>query len=370
MNILHICNNYISSSVHQKMVQGSRKIGVKNTVFAPVVTLEGRVTPGEDEYAVDCVNSFDRYFFYHKQRKTFSSLLRTVDVTQRDLVHTHCVFTDGNAALRLKKEYGIPYLVTVNNTDLNHFFRLRVFLRSRGLRIMREAAAIIFIAASYQDALYGKYVPKRLRESFEKKTYVIPFGIDQYWFENKAEEPKSLGEDGEIRVFYAGDVNANKNIGLTIAAIKRLRNEGRNITFFFAGKVHDQRLHQQIMSESFVTYLGLLDKEGLLEQYRKADIFAMPSHRDTFGLVYAEAMSQGTPILYTHGQGFDEQFPDGRVGYAVSDTDPEEMADRMEKIIENYETLSSNCLQDVEKFNWDRIVEKYKDVYDRILKED
>lgn len=40
----------------------------------------------------------------------------------------------------------------------------------------------------------------------------------------------------------------------------------------------------------------------------------MPSHKETFGLVYAEAMSQGLPIIYTKNQGFDGQFPDGYVG--------------------------------------------------------
>ena len=370
MNILHICNNYISSVVHQKMVQGSRKIGLKNTVFAPVVTLEGRVTPGEDEFAVTCVNSLDRFFFYHKQKKTYCSLKETVDIAQYDLVHTHCIFTDGNVALRLKKEQGLPYLVTMNNTDLNHFFRLRVLLRKRGLRIMREAAAIVFVAEPYCKAAYEKYIPENLAEELRKKTHIIPFGIDDFWFENIAEKPKTRNGNRELRIFYAGDINANKNLGLTVSAIKLLRQKGWNITLAFAGKVQDQRLMNRIMNESFVLYLGLLDRNGLLEQYRKADIFAMPSHRDTFGLVYAEAMSQGTPILYTRGQGFDEQFPDGTVGYAVSDVDPAELADRIEKIVENYDHLSENCLQGVHKFNWETIVKKYKEIYDQILKKD
>lgn len=362
MNILHICNNFICSTVHQRMAQASRKLGIRNTVFAPVVTLDGRVKPVEDEYAVACVNSLDRFFFHHKQKKTYEALKKTVDVSSYDYLHTHCVFTDGNVALRLKKELGLPYLVTINNTDLNHFFKLRVLLRRRGVRILQEASAIVFIAEPYRKAVFEKYIPKKLHTELMKKTYIIPFGMDDFWFENLA-EAKPAPEEKKLRIFYAGDINANKNITLTVDAIKLLQKDGWDIQLFLAGKVHDDALLSQLTKESFVTYLGLLDREGLLEQYRSADIFAMPSHRDTFGLVYAEAMSQGTPVLYTRGQGFDEQFPDGEIGYAVSDSDPAELADRIVKIAENYPRLSENCIRGTEKFNWKHIAEQYQSIY-------
>lgn len=365
MKVLHICNNFISSTVHQRMAQASRKLGIRNTVFAPVVTLEGRVKPVEDEYAVACVNVFDRYFFHHKQKKTYEALKETVEVGQYDYLHTHCVFTDGNVAMRLKKELGIPYLVTVNNTDLNHFFKLRVLLRRRGIRIMQEAEAIVFIAEPYRKAVFERYIPQKFHEQLMGKTHIIPFGIDDFWFANLAAGPKQLCEAKQLRIFYAGDINANKNVSLTVAAIRLLHRQGWDITLSLAGKVHDENLFRTLTSEKFVNYLGLLDREGLLEQYRKADIFAMPSHRDTFGLVYAEAMSQGTPVLYTRGQGFDEQFPDGTVGYAVSDQNPEEMADRILRIAENYKMFSTACIAHADRFNWDNIAKQYRSIYFR-----
>lgn len=363
MNILHICNNFISSTVHQRMAQASRKLGLRNTVFAPVVTLEGRVKPTEDEYAVACVNSLDRFFFHHKQKKTYNALKNAVEVSDYDYLHTHCVFTDGNVALRLKKELGLPYLVTINNTDLNHFFKLRFLLRNRGVRIMQEAAAIVFIAEPYRKAVFEQYIPKKLHGQLLEKTHIIPFGIDDFWFENAAAEAKSLQEPKRLRVFYAGDINANKNIPLTVAAIRELRKKGWDISLALAGKVHDEQLLKELIAEDFVSYLGILDKSGLLEQYRNADIFSMPSHRDTFGLVYAEAMSQGTPVLYTRGQGFDEQFPDGTVGYAVSDRDASELTDRIQKIAENYAAFSNACILGVEKFNWENIAKQYQTLY-------
>ena len=43
------------------------------------------------------------------------------------------------------------------------------------------------------------------------------------------------------------------------------------------------------------------------------------------------------PVIYTRGQGFDGQFEDGEVGYSVNCFDAEEIADRIEDVINNYD---------------------------------
>ncbi len=369
MKVLHICNNFISSTVHQKMAQASRSLGIRNTVFAPVVTLEGRVSPVEDEYARACVNSLDRFFFYHKQKKTYNCLRQTIDISKYQCIHTHCVFTDGNVAMRLKQEVGIPYLVTINNTDLNHFFKLRILLRKRGLQILEQASKIVFIAEPYQNAVFDQYIPENLKQELMSKTVVIPFGIDDFWFEQKQETPKIFSKNRPLRLFYAGDINKNKNIQLTVNAIKILSEKGIDAELLLAGNIQDKGLFEQLLSERFVSYAGILNREELLKHYRNSDIFVMPSHTDTFGLVYAEAMSQATPIVYTKNQGFDKQFPDGTVGYAVSDRDPQELAARILDILDHYSELSRNCLQLLDKFNWHKIAEQYRTIYNQIGRE-
>lgn len=55
-----------------------------------------------------------------------------------------------------------------------------------------------------------------------------------------------------------------------------------------------------------MTFHGRIRDENILEEYySKADIFAMPSSYETFGLGYVEAMLQDLPILYTHNEGID-----------------------------------------------------------------
>ena len=79
-----------------------------------------------------------------------------------------------------------------------------------------------------------------------------------------------------------------------------------------------------------------MHKDELLKEYRLNDIFVMPSKTETFGLVYAEAMSQGMPIIYTKNQGFDGQFCEGYVGYHVKYNDYRYIAKKISRIYSEY----------------------------------
>jgi glycosyltransferase involved in cell wall biosynthesis len=106
----------------------------------------------------------------------------------------------------------------------------------------------------------------------------------------------------------------------------------------------------------------------LMSIYRAADIFLLPSGRETFGLVYAEAISQGLPVLYTRGQGFDGQFPDGTVGFAIDPNDPEGIADKIEAILRDYARFSQAALSGSRKFDWDKIAVSFHALYGEVVR--
>lgn len=91
----------------------------------------------------------------------------------------------------------------------------------------------------------------------------------------------------------------------------------------------------------------------------------MLSKYETFELVYAEAMSQGLPEIYTKWQDFNEQFNEGEVGYSVQYDSSEEIVERVKDILKNYEDISNNCLNMVDKFDWDKIGKVYCNIYDK-----
>lgn len=367
IRVLHInCNYFGNNTVHKTMIEKMKEIEeIDSYVFCPVIK---NITEGISNkiIASNCIKKNDRLFFYNKSKKIRNSLLKTFDINNFDVIHAYTLFTDGNVAYELNKKYNIPYVVAIRNTDVNSFFKYKPYLKRRGLKIMKNASAICFLSESYKNFVYNKYVPKELVNELEEKTYIIANGIDDFWLENKYTERKTINKSDIIRFVYAGRIDANKNIECTQKALELLRNKGYSTKFTIVGKVADKKVFDSIMKYGDTEYLGSMTKEELIKVYRENDIFVMPSHTETFGLVYAEAMSQGLPIIYTKGQGFDGQFEEGLVGYHVNDKNINDIASAIEKIILNYEKLSNNCIIKSNIFKWDNIIGTYYDLYLKI----
>ena len=364
--ILHINSNYIYTGLHQNLIEKLIDIGVDCCVYSPVVSAEKTViVPGEYVCVSECFSSRDRYFFYSKQRKILGDLQKNIDVENCDFIHAHTLFTDGSAAWKLAEKYGKPYAVSVRNTDVNLFFKKLFYLRSRGVKILRGAQKVVFLSAPYRDFVIDTYVPQKNREEIRGKSVVIPNGIDDFWHENRFTQERPVPNRSCVKLVFAGRILKGKNIPLTQEAMKLLRSRGIDCRLTVVGRTEDEEEYARVKADPFTECLPNMPKEELINIYRANDIFVMPSHTETFGLVYAEAMSQGLPVLYTKNQGFDGQFPDGEVGYAVSDTDAEELAERIEHTLNNYTYLSANCMEKSSKFVWDEIARTYKKkIYD------
>lgn len=236
---------------------------------------------------------------------------------------------------------------------------------------MKDAKAVFFLSDSYRKQVIEKYVDKKDRKQILDKSYIIPNGIDIFWHKNiyRNNDLNSKIEnirEKKIELIYVGNINKNKNIITTCHAIEKLEKKGWIIDFIVAGKIKDNSVYNKIKSK--IKYKGIVNKEQLIELYRHADIFVMPSYNETFGLVYAEAISQGLPVIYTKGQGFDGQFKDGKVGYSVIPNDENTIADAIEKISQKYYSISSNCIKLTRKFDWNIICDEYSSIYKKIIK--
>lgn len=365
MRILHINRNYLGTALHQTMMEHLDKFEVDNSVFVPVCkNVPAVITPNANVCAAACLNSIDRFFFSLKQFKIVRAIEKNFEVSKFDVIHAYTLFTDGNAAMKLAKKYHKPYIVAVRNTDVNVFFAKLFYLRRRGIEIMRNAKKIIFLSEAYRKIVFEKYVPQKYSEELFAKTEIIPNGINDFWFENTPDNNKAL--DNPVKLIYAGAINKNKNIITTQKAMAILRNEGIDSVLTVIGKVEDERELALVKKDSHTTYLPAMPKESLIEQYRKNDIFIMPSFTETFGLVYVEAMSQGLPVIYSKGQGFDGQFEEGLVGYHCDSRDPKDVADAIVKICSNYFNLKKNCNIGYKRFSWNEICLKFLNVYREI----
>lgn len=363
VQILHICPDFPFTKLYDLLFsQLSEKL--HNMVYAPVsrkeIPTEYPVIWGRDFSVVD------RLLFYRKQHFIFKDIKKKGLCDSKSLIHAHTLFSAGYSARKLSREYGIPYIVAIRNTDVNVFFHYMIHLRSIGVNVMRDAAAIVFLSPSYKKLVLDKYVPRKYRETISAKSFVIPNGIDTLFLDNPGYDYKELLPTKQIRLIYIGEVNKNKNVATTLKACELLEQKGVDPVLTIVGKISDKQF-EWVKENRFVHYCPQSPKEVVIDYLRSNDIFVMPSITETFGLVYVEAMSQGLPIIYSKGQGIDGYFEEGYVGYHVESRIAEEIAKGVEFIVHNYSRMSSNCIEASKSFSWDSVAEKYISLYNLII---
>lgn len=316
-------------------------------------------------YTNKIIKPYDKYLYFSKVRRMTKDVIQNFTLSKFTLIHSHSLFSDGAVAYQLNKKYKIPYIVAVRDTDVNQYFKKAIHLRKYALKILMNARNIIFISKSYRDNVLNNYVPNKLKKQILAKTRVIPNGIDNFWLDNKYRSD-DFEESEELKLLFVGQIIKRKNILKIVETAKKIREKHRKkVRLILIGAKKDEDYFDQIINsgEDLVEYIPYISKEKLITYYRKSSIFIMPSLTETFGLVYAEAMSQGLPIIYTKGEGFDKQFDEGEVGYSVNPMDVDDIADKVKLIMNNRQKISQNCIDKVDKFDWKKIVKEYVRLY-------
>jgi len=373
MKILHVNCNYMHNKLHQTMLEHFEDENIEHSVFCPISNKSKiTITPNDYVVAPKCFQKWNRYFFYYKQANIIKAINKNFVVRDYDCIHAYTLFTDGNVAYEMFKKYGTPYCVAIRSTDVNLFLKRIKYLRSRGVKILKNASAVFFLSETYRQYVLDTYVPAEIQEEIKEKSYVVPNGIDDFWLDNRnverdINEIKQRLSEKKLNVAYVGIINKNKNLKTLVSALEILSKEGWDIELRVAGGIQDNKVFEEAQNFKGLHYLGKLGQQDLKKCYSDSDVFILPSHTETFGLVYAEAMSQGLPVVYSRGQGFDGQFEDGLVGYAVDSYDEMQIVDAIKKIVINYENISRNCTKYVEKFDWSKIAKTYSTIYGKII---
>lgn len=365
MNILHINTNYEVSTIYPNMLNEFSKISnVSGRLYYPVVSEEKVHEKTFDLVDISpCLKKTDRLFYFNRNKKLSNDVTNLYDIRNFDITLAYSLFSNGYLAYTLFRKYGIPYFVIVQNTDINMYFKKMIHLRRIGRKIIQAANKVIFISEPYKDYLINNFIKVKERQTVNENSVVIPFGIDNFWFANTVTNKKK--DDQQIKLLYVGKINKNKNIISSIKACELLINQNQNVSFTIVGNIEDKLIGKTLMKYDFVNYIPFLQQEELLTIYRDSDIFIMPSIKESFGLVYAEAMSQGLPIIYSSGQGFDKHFKEGTVGLSVEPTNIEEIVNSIFEIYNNYNYYSKNCIDLVEKFKWKNIINQYKSLFEQ-----
>lgn len=366
--LLQISNDFADQKIYVNLVRHLSDKGFEQIVYVPVRWKE-KIDGNRDDSIKNVTyhysyilkrNLLFKLRFHRKIAIILRDLEHKIDVSTLGLVHAHFLFSDGAVAYQLKRKYNIPYVVSVRATDIYTFFRYMIHLRSLGNRIINEAERVIFINQSYKNVFDAKYKMSFLKGE-ESKFMVIPNAIDDAWFQ-RAPMKKSVGTP--IYLLYVGRIIKRKKLDLVIRALKRLNKANNNkFRLEVVGDGDFIERARKLADENVIFHGRITDIGRLIQIYERCHIFTMPALRETFGLVYIEAMSQGLPIILCHGEGVDGFFPEGSVGSAVSPNSVSDLVNAVNSILAQYNVLSTNAIRESRRFNWKDITNQYTQAY-------
>jgi glycosyltransferase involved in cell wall biosynthesis len=371
--VLHICSDYANQSIYNNFVTSLDEREIKQIVYVPVrdeVQINKNLNPNLQNASFHfkkILTRIDRFLFKRKINKTLIDISKTIDINSKniDIIHAHFLFSDGGVAYELFKKTGVPYVVSVRNTDLNIFFKYFFFLRSFGINVLLNAHKVIFISPAYKETLLNTYIPRHLNDIISRKSEIIPNGVDDFWVTNA--KTKQISKKSEFSFIYVGDFSKNKNIENSIKAFQILINKGFKIQFNIVGGGgnNEARIKEIVKSRDWITlFPRVTEKKVLLEHYNNNDFFIMPSIFETFGVTYIEALSQGLPVVFSNGQGIDGFFEKDTIGVSVDPLNYKSLAIKIEDLIKNNSIKNINGLDIVDRFSWKNISLTYKHLYE------
>ncbi len=372
--ILHLSNDFSGSTVYRNLFAELDDLGLAQIVYNPIRnssrigknSLEFKNKNSVIIYSHILNKHIDRIFYRLKIKKIVKDIESKVDFSQINFIHAHTWYSDGGVAFYLANKYNIPYAITVRNSDLNFFQKYLIHERAFGMQILKKATNIIVIAASYRQRILSQASLVDIRQQLENRMLVIPNGVDSYWIENRVAVIKDKIEH-TFNVLFIGKFSKGKNLAaLQDAVIKFSKQINSNIVLHIVGGGGSET--SKILSNvnrypSLFKYYGnVFDKQELREIFSKCDVFAMPSKRETFGLVYVEAMLQGLPIMYRKNEGIDG-FYEEKIGEAVSIGNSEDIKNKLEQFYQNYCNYEINIPLVAKNHDWKLIAQKYYEIY-------
>lgn len=176
------------------------------------------------------------------------------------------------------------------------------------------------------------------------KEYEVP--VDRFVLFPNVIDDFDLPEERPLRhcevvlcVTRLGTGDRRKNVAQLIRAVAGLRDKGRSIQLVIVGdgalRPELEDLASRLGLADQVTFKGRVSDDDLNEAYEAADIFALPSSKEGFGIVYLEAWSRGLPVICGRKGAPCEIIEDGVDGLVVNEDDPIDIAQKVEFLLDN-----------------------------------
>jgi glycosyltransferase involved in cell wall biosynthesis len=211
----------------------------------------------------------------------------------------------------LRRLAGLPYLVRVCGPDIPGFERrygaLYPFITPAIRRIWRRAEVVIAKCQGEADMI----------QAVDRQVGIelVPNGVDINRFQPGAPIP----DDGPLRLLCVGRLIERKGQRHLIQAVKRLLDDGVDVTLELVGTGDAQPAYEALVRElglrNHVRFSGYVPREDMADIYARAHVFVLPSYNEGMSVATLEAMASGMPVVVSRVGGTEELVREGVNGF-------------------------------------------------------
>lgn len=383
MNICMMTNTYlphvggVARSV-STFAEEYQKQGHQVLVVAP--EFEGKPLPKRAESFVERVPAIQKFngSDFSVRLPVATVLSPRLDGFAADIVHAHHPFLLGDTALRIAASKNSPVIFTHHTRyeDYVHYVpfnspALREFAINLSTQFANLCDGVIAPSESIAQLIKSRGV--------EVPIQVVPTGIDVAAFANgnreRFRQKFKISEDVFV-VGHVGRLAPEKNLGYLTEAVALFLKGAPNARFLVVGGGPSEDLIKETFEKFGVSekliMAGKQTGPQLCAAYRAMDIFAFSSKSETQGMVVAEAMAAGLPVVALDATGVREVVRHNSNGYLLPESASAKRfatyLDRLYKNRERWRALVAEARATAELFSRQRCADQALGFYGDILR--
>ncbi len=277
-----------------------------------------------------------------------------------DIIHAHVAFPAGFIAMNLSKKLSLPYIITEQMSP----FPFKYFVNHG--KLSRR------IEAPYKYSACNIAVSEGLKDKMKANGIevgkVIYNYVDSEYFTTI--EKRSTGE---FVFFSLGRLVPQKGMDILLKAFKNVLSETPDVLLKIGGDGSGweeyQELSKSLELKDKIEWLGELTRPAVKEHMQSCDAFVLASRHESMGIVFAEALACGKPVIGTRCGGPENIIKENN-GYLVQRENVAELTKAMIKMIQSHERFNPKKIrQDFDvRFSDKVICPQIIEVYEEILR--
>jgi len=300
-----------------------------------------------------------------------------VDRFEPAIVHAHHPYLLGAVALRIATSRGLPLVFTHHTM----YERYTHYVPGDSPAMQRFVIRMVTGYANLCDHVVAPSasIKKVLQErGVTAPVTPIPTGIDPARFRNGDGSAMRcrLGIAADEPVIgHVGRLAPEKNLGFLAEAVAACLKVQKRARFLVAGvgpfREEIERVFARTGLSDRLLLLGILDGDELAGCYQAMDLFAFASLTETQGMVLAEAMTAGVPVVAIDAPGVREVVRDGLNGRLLPNEDLEGFTKALLALLDMNEskraTMCTAARRTARCFSLDRCAERLLAVYEELI---